>query len=121
VVGTGINVNVLPVQGGLPISATSILAETGTSVSRAGLAASVLEEFELLYSSWLSRQDLSRIMPLWKKYSMLLGRRVSVSTSGDRIFGMSMGISPDGALNLEMEDGSIRPVYAGDATLDSLE
>lgn len=117
VVGTGINANILPSEGKLPSSATSILAETGTAVSRAGLAASLLEEFELLYKSWLSRQDLSAIMPLWKKYSMLLGRPVTVTASGRRISGRSRGISPDGALNLEVKDGSILPVYAGDATL----
>lgn len=117
VVGTGINVNADPSDHDMPLSATSLLMETGTTQSRAELAARFLEEFEGVYDQWLSECSLAPFMMEWNANSLLLGRRVDVRTASKIITGISMGIGENGALKLQLKDGTKRLVYAGDATL----
>jgi len=116
VVGTGINVN-SDVSRDLPPTATSLLMETGSEHSRALLAAVLLEEFEKAYDDWLEDGSLRKFVREWEGSSLLSGRRVDVRTASKLISGLASGITESGALKLEMRDGSIRLIYAGDASL----
>jgi len=117
VVGTGINVNANPSDHDMPLTATSLFMETGQKQSRAELAARFLEDFERVYERWLSECSLEPFMMEWNSASLLLGRRVDVRTASKVITGISMGIAENGALKLQLKDGTKRLVYAGDATL----
>lgn len=117
VVGTGINVNMKPSDDSIRDIATSLFMETGSEYSRVKTAVFLLEEFEKVYNEWLSRGDLGFIVDEWNTYSMLTDMQVDVKTTTKIIVGKAVGIANNGALKLELPNGSVRMVYAGDATL----
>ncbi|MCK5116187.1 MAG: biotin--[acetyl-CoA-carboxylase] ligase [Candidatus Aegiribacteria sp.] len=116
VVGTGIDVNMKPSDSIRDI-ATSLFMETGIEHSRVRLAAFLLEEFENVYNRWLIEGNLEFIIDEWDRHSLLKDKQVDVRTVNRIVSGKVMGISQNGALKLELSDGSERLVYAGDATL----
>lgn len=120
VVGTGINVNMKPTDDSIRNIATSLLMETGSEYSRVKTAVFLLEEFERIYNEWLSKGDLGFIIDEWNRYSMLRNMQVDVRTTTKIISGKAAGIANNGALKLELPDGSVRMVYAGDATLHGI-
>jgi BirA family biotin operon repressor/biotin-[acetyl-CoA-carboxylase] ligase len=117
VVGTGVNVNTGPPDPDMPVTATSLLIESGSEQSRVQLAAGFLEEFEAVYDRWMSETSLAGFQREWEASSLLLGRKIDVRTASRTISGECMGIADNGALRLRMTDGSFRLVYAGDASL----
>ncbi len=117
VVGTGINVNMPPPDDSIRDIATSLLIETGREYSRVKLAALLLEEFERIYNKWLSEGNLEFILIEWNDYSLLKNEEIEVRTATRLVSGKAMGIASNGALKLELPDGTERLVYAGDATL----
>ena len=117
VVGTGINVNLKPIDDSIRDYATSLSIETDTEYSRVRLAAFLLEEFEKVYNSWLIESNLEFIIDEWDDHSLLKGKQVDVRTVNRVVSGKVAGITTNGALKLELPDGAVRLVYAGDATL----
>ncbi len=117
VVGIGINVNMKTFDESISTVATSLLSETGCNHSRVEMAALLLEEFDKIYSRWLSEGNLESIVDEWNSHSMLRNETVDIGTSSGIITGKAKGIAYNGALRLELPDGSMRLIYAGDATL----
>ncbi len=117
VVGTGINVNMKSADDSLENIATSLFMETGVEYSRVRISAFLLEEFERAYKEWLSRGDLKFIIDEWNRYSILKDMHIDVKTANRVISGKAAGIAVNGALKLKLRDGSMRTIYAGDATL----
>ena len=117
VVGTGINVNMKHPDDSIKDTATSLLMETGSEYSRVRLSALLLEEFESVYTRWLSEGNLKFITDEWDSYSLLKDKQVNVRTANRIVSGKALGIANNGALKLELPDGSVRFVFAGDATL----
>lgn len=117
VVGTGINVNMKPTENSLENIATSLFMETGNEYSRVRIAALLLEEFERAYKEWLSHGDLKFVIDEWNRYSLLKDMYVDVRTANKVVSGKAAGIAVNGAMKLKLPDGSLRMVYAGDATL----
>ena len=117
VVGTGINVNMKPSDDSIRDIATSLFMETGSEYSRVRLAAFLLDEFERVYNRWLSEGNLEFIIDEWDEYSVLKGMQIDVRTTTRIVSGKAMGIARNGALRLQLPDGTIRLVYAGDVTL----
>lgn len=117
VAGTGINVNTDPSKENMPESATSLFMETGRRFCRAELAARFLEDFQNAFDAWLAEGSLRTFIPEWESRSLLLGSRVDVRTATKIVTGTAMGIAENGALKLQLRDGSQRLIYAGDATL----
>lgn len=117
VVGTGINVNMESSDDSIRDIATSLLMETGSEFSRVRTAAFLLEEFERVYNRWLSEGNLEFIIDEWDRYSLLKDKLVDVRTAARIVSGKAAGIARNGALKLELPDGTVRMVYAGDASL----
>ncbi|MFO8184480.1 MAG: biotin--[acetyl-CoA-carboxylase] ligase [Candidatus Aegiribacteria sp.] len=117
VVGTGINVNTDPSEINMPETATSLFMETGRRYCRAELAARLLEDFQSAYDVWIAEGSLRPFIPEWKSCSLLLGSQVDVRTATKIVTGRAMGIAENGALKLQLRDGTRRLIYAGDATL----
>lgn len=117
VVGTGINVNIKSFDVSIRDIATSLLLESGSEHSRARIAAFLLEEFEIVYTRWLSEGNLEFIVDEWNRYSLLKDMQIDIRTATKIISGKSVGITHNGALKLALPDGDIRLIYAGDATL----
>ena len=117
VVGTGINVNMKRPDDSIKDTATSLFVETRSEYSRVRLAVFLLEEFERVYKRWLIEGNLEFIIDEWDGYSLLKDKQIDVRTANRTVSGKALGIDLNGALKLELPDGSVRFVYAGNATL----
>ena len=120
VVGTGININMKQPPDSIGDTATSLLIETGMEYSRVKITVFLLEELERIYNKWLSKGNLEFITDEWNRSSYLKGLEVDVRTPTRIITGKAIGIALNGALKLKLPDGSVRLVYAGDATLHEI-
>jgi BirA family biotin operon repressor/biotin-[acetyl-CoA-carboxylase] ligase len=117
VVGFGINANLSPGElGELRDSATSLSAELGHTVDRAGLLVRVLAEFESIYL-WLQSGQKGTVYREWVAALETPGRRATVDAPEGRMVGHALRVEPDGALVLRLDSGEERRVLAGDVTL----
>lgn len=86
------------------------------NIMRSDIIKAVLEELEELYTGLLDG-DSSTIVEGWKKYSITIGRRISI-TSGDlKYTGKAIDITPDGSLMVECEGGEIKTVTSGEVSI----
>lgn len=117
--GIGINVNTKGFPTPLQDKATSLFIETGEKHDCDYLCASVLNEFEALYREFL--QD--GFEAIYERYSNLcinIGKEVRLIRNGFEVIGIAHGISPEGGLIVETEEGvftvttgevSVRGIY----------
>lgn len=117
VVGIGINVNQEAFPDEIREKATSLLLETGSSVSRSELLAGVLNRFEELYLQWQEEDDLGFILPYLERYSLLQGMDVIVDQFSREITGTVRGIALGGELVLDTGDGGLLNISSGEASL----
>jgi len=115
VLGLGLNVNAAPPD----LAATSICLATvlGSAVDRVELLAEILARCEGWYERLLAAETNEPIHAAWAARLDTLGRDVTVSAAGGLLHGRAVGVTPEGALLLEQEDGRIQVVWGGDVTL----
>lgn len=115
VVGIGINANIaqeaLPEVSGYP--ATSLQALLGHAVDREALIRALLRELDRGYAV-LRSAGVRGVLRRWREMSETLGRPVCVETPDAVVSGTACDIDEAGALLVQLEDGTIRRVVAGD-------
>ena len=117
VLGIGINVNItlnaLPAE--VRTSATTLVEETGQKINRKMLLCQLLMELERWYRIFLG--DVDCMLREWKAFNMTIGNRVTVQGMGESFEGDAVGIDTEGRLLIKLADGILRPIAAGDVTL----
>lgn len=117
VVGVGINVEKQEFDPEIAQSATSLWAECGRSVSRAHLLAAVMKRFEDFYEAW---EEETKRPGLVDRYNSLLvnrDREVCVLDPKGEFRGIARGVNAAGELLVELEDGRVVEVYAGEVSV----
>jgi BirA family transcriptional regulator, biotin operon repressor / biotin---[acetyl-CoA-carboxylase] ligase len=113
VIGIGANVSLdEETLADLP-NATSLSAETGWLVHRGDLLALIVEQLD----TWLKQPGprLARALrPAWEQRLWRRRQTVRVREVDEEIEGIVLGADADGALRLELADGSERRVIAGE-------
>lgn len=113
----GIGINVLrgshppPAEALFP--ATSVEAEAGRAIGRAGLLAAVVAQID----EWYPRLESSELRDAWSERLAFKGQSVRVSTPTGEVTGKELGVDVTGALILETEGGKTTRVMAGDVRL----
>ncbi len=107
-IGLGINVNNDPTTE--EPNAVSLKEILGKEVSRKKILAGFLDEFENLVTD----NDFENIIPEWKKHTITLNRKVKIVTTHDISEGFARDVDENGALILELDDGSLKKVLYGD-------
>ena len=119
VVGTGINVNVMPEDFPADVKdiATSLAIIKGEKLPRKEIFREILTEMESLYLE-VRKNGFGKVFEEWRKYSVTLGQEVNVIGIGDHesFAGKAIDIDEDGALLVETEKG-VRKVLAGDVSI----
>jgi len=119
VVGVGVNAN-FDVEEAFPKqlrkAATSLEDELGRKVKLEELFRNLLEKLETLYELF-TKEGFSAILEKWKNYAYFLGRQVEVTSSTGKLRGSALDIDNEGALLLELEDGTVKRVLVGDVSL----
>lgn len=115
IVGIGINLEAKHRSDGLSTTATSVEEETKTKPDGETLLDDLVEALKSNYEI-LNEQDGPRsVRDRWTKASSYAsGKSVLVRTAGEQLEGITRGIEGNGGLRVELPDGSIRIVQAGD-------
>jgi BirA family biotin operon repressor/biotin-[acetyl-CoA-carboxylase] ligase len=112
VVGIGLNVNGLSFPPELAGRATSLRAALGHAVDRTAVLAAVLAAFEPRYAEF-ERRGPSAAVDGFDAYA-LLPDRCRVTTGGEPLEGVALGVDPDGALRLRDDAGHVHRVISGE-------
>jgi BirA family biotin operon repressor/biotin-[acetyl-CoA-carboxylase] ligase len=112
VVGIGINVNGVAFPPELADRATSLRAALGRPVDRTALLAAVLAAFEPRYAAF-ERRGPAAAVEGFDAYAVLPDR-CRVTTAGEPLEGVALGVDPDGALRLRDDAGQIHRVISGE-------
>ena len=107
-IGMGINVNNDP--SGVEPGASSLKKITGREISKKMLLARFLAEFEVR----IKKAEFENVIAEWKKYTVTLNRRVKIVTHKEVTEGLAVDVEQDGALILELEDGTHKKIVYGD-------
>jgi BirA family biotin operon repressor/biotin-[acetyl-CoA-carboxylase] ligase len=107
-IGMGINVNNDPSVA--EPGASSLKKITGRQISKKMLLARFLAEFE----KRLRKAEFKNVISEWKKYTVTLNRRVKIVTHKEVSEGLAVDVEEDGALVLELADGTRKKIVYGD-------
>lgn len=116
IIGVGIDVNLnlekLPQQ--LQKITTTIEMELGKKMDENLLIKTFLEEFERI-NDLLNNENYEEILKEWRKRSYNIGKTVEVRKPYNKSYeGYVIGISKQGALVVEKNDGSLEKVISGE-------
>ncbi|MCR5478034.1 MAG: biotin--[acetyl-CoA-carboxylase] ligase [Lachnospiraceae bacterium] len=117
VIGVGINVKRQEFAPELEGHAVSLEEAWGIGVSRSALTAAVCNRFEPLYQRFLREQDLGFLRRPYLKRLVNAGRQVRVLDPAGEYDGIARGINETGELLVELPDGTVREVYAGEVSV----
>lgn len=120
VIGAGTNTNLKKFPEELKDRATSLVIELGEEVKRAQLVGAELEEFEKNYEIFQKTWDLSGLIEEYNQMLVNVDRQVKVLGPGEGVEGIARGINEKGELLVELTDGTITPVYAGEVSVRGL-
>ena len=107
-IGIGINVNNDTPRSEL--QASSIKKILGKSISRKELLARFLDDLE----SRMQQFDIDGVVSEWKQYTLTLNRRVRIVTNRETSEGLAVDVDDNGALVLELDDGTRKKILYGD-------
>jgi BirA family biotin operon repressor/biotin-[acetyl-CoA-carboxylase] ligase len=116
IVGIGLNVNQDKFAGELGAIASSLRLETGKAQSRLELLVRLLREFENDYNQFLREGAASITKNFAAISSYAQGRRVRVTNGTESFAGTTVGLGPEGLLQVRRDDGVVVTVIAGDVT-----
>jgi BirA family biotin operon repressor/biotin-[acetyl-CoA-carboxylase] ligase len=105
VVGLGINISWAPGPEAIALDELG-----GTSVRPVALLAELLAELDQRYP------DMEEVAVEFRERCATLGRRVHVEMGDGPLHGVAFGLSDEGLLGVETDDGARRWVSAGDVT-----
>ncbi len=115
VLGIGVDVNLLHSEfpAALRSKATSIRAELGRPVSRAGLAVAILRELDRDYQR-ICEDNLRGLADEWVEHCATIGKDVTVHSGERTITGRAESLNRDGALLVRTDHGRIEQVTGGE-------
>ncbi|MGB9937929.1 MAG: biotin--[acetyl-CoA-carboxylase] ligase [Methanobacterium sp.] len=115
IAGIGIDANVdldsLPPE--LRKHTTSLKTELDGEISRMILVRKFLENFESIYNEF-NQGNFQEILKKWRKYSKTIGSNVEIRKGTEIIRGEAVGVNREGALILELKDGSLKKIISGE-------
>ncbi len=118
VVGIGLNVNhsMADFPPDIRRRATSLRELSLRRLDRTELLVRMTEGFGVWYGRFLEG-GMDALIPEWRRRSTILGRDVRVETPGEAIIGVVRGLAENGALLVELENGTEQVIHAGDVEL----
>ncbi len=119
VVGIGVNVNIDSFPVGLQDKATSLSIEASKKIDRKLLTASMLNNFERYYRTFLDEGFFS-IRNLCKEYSLTLGKDVKVIMNNKEYVGQAVDICNDGSLIVAFKNGEKKAITSGEVSIRGL-
>ncbi|MFX3622795.1 MAG: biotin--[acetyl-CoA-carboxylase] ligase [Ectobacillus sp.] len=115
IIGIGINVNQKKEHFPKDIRdiATSLAIEAGNMVNRAELMQTIFEQMEKLYKEYLAN-GFGMIKLLWESHAISIGKVITARSITQTLVGTAKGITEDGVLMLEDEEGIVHFIHSAD-------
>ncbi|WP_078553302.1 biotin--[acetyl-CoA-carboxylase] ligase [Bacillus alkalicellulosilyticus] len=115
IIGIGINVNHQEKHFSPDIKeiATSLAIEKKEEISRATLLRHIFSELEILYEDYIEH-GFTTVKSLWECHAISLGKRIKARTMTGTLSGVAKGITDEGVLLLEDDDGVVHHIYSAD-------
>ncbi len=119
VLGIGINVNTLlsDYPDEIQPIVTSLRIATGEIFGRSLLAAKVLSSLDHVYRE-VQNKGFSTIAEEWSDRCSTLGKKITAIFGNEKVRGTAIAIDEEGALVIQMDDGTIKTLRGGDITLE---
>lgn len=117
VVGVGINVGLQNFSPEVAETALSLEQACGKRISRAVLVADVMKAFEDYYDDFEREPGFAGLQERYNGLLVNRGREVCVLDPKGEYRGVSRGINEKGRLLVELSDGSVNEVYAGEVSV----
>lgn len=114
----GVGINVAGDRAGTRIPATS-LRHAGAAVDVDTVLGVFLDRFDRQYRLW-EAEGFARVRTAWLARAHGLGAEVVARLPGATLAGRFGGLDADGALVLELGDGTVRRIHAGDVFFPSV-
>lgn len=99
-----------------PEGAISVTAAGGQSIKLADFLDIFEPHFARLYDIW-NKDGFGPIQELWSKWAVNHGKRIGVRLVRETLTGVFEGIDRDGALQLRLDNGSLRHISSGEVYL----
>jgi len=122
VVGIGVNANIdlqslpKPLRG----LTTSLKKELGRRIEREKFLSALLNEIERYYNAF-AKEKFSSILKEWRSLCSHLGSSVKVTSFYETLEGLAVDIDEDGALLVQLKNGTTRRVVSGDVTVKPIK
>ncbi len=120
IIGVGINVNQDIFSEEIRDIATSLRLECRKVYSRAEIIECVIRYFEQYYEQYLQTLDLSLMQEAYNELLINRESQVRVLDPKGEYNGTAHGITAEGELLVEREDGTVTQVYAGEVSVRGL-
>lgn len=117
VIGVGINVGKQDFEPEVAKKATTLEGEYGFAISRSLLVAETMAVFENLYEIFVRNGNLSGLLEGYNALLVNRDREVCVLDPKGEYHGRAKGITSTGELLVELPDGRITEVYAGEVSV----
>ncbi len=115
-VGIDVNINESDIPKSLRDKATSVKEEYHVEYNRADILRVFFKIFEDLYEEF-KNGNFKHIVAEWRRLSSTAGHHVKVYKHGKAIFADAVGIDNNGALIVELEDGSLEKITSGEVKI----
>ena len=117
VIGVGINVGRQSFAPEIAQTAISLEEACGEKVPRAALVANIMQAFEEYYEVFCQKMDLSGLLDEYNKRLVNCNREVRVLDPKGEFAGIARGINSTGELLVEISDGTVKEIYAGEVSV----
>ena len=112
--GIGINVNVVPYSVNQPVTRMLDWYDR-TKIDIEAVLIKLKEHFEQRLRQ--SKSNFQKILATWRSMAMGLNQKITVEVGNIQVEGIFKDIENDGALRLELHDGTSQIIRAGDVTV----
>ncbi|MBS4199485.1 biotin--[acetyl-CoA-carboxylase] ligase [Bacillus sp. FJAT-49732] len=115
VIGIGMNVNQKKEDFPEHVKeiASSLEIEAGHKVSKIEMIQKILKYFEKYYELYMEK-GFAPLKILWESYAAGIGKPIIARTITGEISGIALGISNEGILKVEDDEGTIHHIYSAD-------
>lgn len=111
VIGIGVNLRAHPTDTAF---AATDLAREGVTLDPDDVFTALAPKLEARLQTWRRSKDFSEVAEEWLRHAYRLGRTVHIRGEDPARDGIFKGLTEQGAMRLEMMDGTERTVIAGD-------
>lgn len=119
ILGLGLNINSTEKSFPKEIQsiATSLRAETNQSYDMNALSIEIIQATVRAYNKCIEANEDESLSDAWDTFDYLRDKPVSLTENGQKISGLALGINSYGALQLKINNKTIRSIHSGDVTL----